>query len=149
MAMEVILTEDVAHLGHIGDLVRVKPGYGRNYLIPNKLAVLATSGNKKELEHQLRQLAEKKERLRASALETANAIGSISVTIARQAGEDDRLFGSVTNRDIEAALAAAGHEVDRRRIILKEPIKALGIYQVPVKLHADVQTNVSVWVAAL
>ena len=149
MAMEVILTEDVPHLGHIGDLVRVKPGYGRNYLIPQGLAVLATTGNKAQLEQQLRQLADKKERLRVAAEQAAGALTGVSVTITRQTGDDDRLFGAVTNRDIEAALAAAGHEIDRRRIVLKEPIKTLGIYTVPVRLHAAVQTSVQVWVAAL
>ena len=149
MAMEVILTEDVPHLGHIGDLVRVKPGYGRNYLIPQRLAVLATTGNKAQLEQQLRQLADKKERLRVAAEQAAGALTGVSVTITRQTGDDDRLFGAVTNRDIEAALAAAGHEIDRRRIVLKEPIKTLGIYTVPVRLHAAVQTSVQVWVAAL
>ena len=147
--MEVILTEDVPHLGNMGDVVDVKPGYGRNYLIPKRLAVLATRASKKQFEHVLRQVESKREALRSSALEKAEKLGDISITIAKKRGDDDRLFGSVTNRDIEAALAALGHDVDRRRIVMKEPFKTLGIYAVPVKLHADVEVPVQVWVCAL
>ena len=149
MAMEVILTEDVNHLGHMGDLVRVKPGYGRNFLIPRKLAVLATAGSKKELEHQLAVLADKKAKLKVAAEQTASSLSGVSVTIIRQAGEDGRLFGSVTNRDVEAALAAAGHMVDRKRITIKDAIKTLGTYEASVKLHADVATTVQVVVATV
>ena len=149
MAMEVILTEDVNHLGHMGDLVRVKPGYGRNYLIPRKLAVLATAGSKKELEHQLAVLADKKAKLKVAAQQTAQSLAGVSVTIVRQAGEDGRLFGSVTNRDVEAALAVSGHTVDRKRITMKDTIKTLGTYEAVVKLHADVSLNVQVVVAAV
>ena len=147
--MEIILTEDVPHLGNMGDVVTVKPGYGRNYLIPKGLAVLATRSNKKQFEHVLRQVEDKRFKLRASAEEKAGAIGEMSVTIAKKVGDEDRLFGSVTNRDIEAALAALGIEIDRRRIVMKEPIKTLGIYDVSVKLHADVEVSVKVWVCAL
>ncbi len=147
--MEIILTEDVPHLGNMGDVVTVKPGYGRNYLIPKGLAVLATRSNKKQFEHVLRQIEDKRFKLRASAEEKAGAIGEMSVTIAKKVGDEDRLFGSVTNRDIEAALAALGIEIDRRRIVMKEPIKTLGIYDVSVKLHADVEVSVKVWVCAL
>ena len=149
MAMEVILTEDVNHLGHMGDLVRVKPGYGRNYLIPRKLAVLATAGSKKELEHQLAVLAEKKAKLKVAAQQTAQSLAGVSVTIVRQAGEDGRLFGSVTNRDVEAALADSGHTVDRKRITMKDTVKTLGTYEAVVKLHADVSIAVQVVVAAI
>ena len=149
MAMEVILTEDVNHLGHMGDLVRVKGGYGRNYLIPRKLAVLATAGSKKELDHQLAVLADKKAKLKMSAQQTASSLSGVSVTIIRQAGESDRLFGSVTNRDVEAALAAAGHVVDRKRITINDTIKTLGTYEAIVKLHADVSTVVKVVVATV
>lgn len=147
--MEVILTEDVPNLGNMGDVVQVKPGYGRNYLIPKGLAVQATRSNKAEFDHLLKQIEYRREQLRSSALETASSLDGLSVTIAKKAGDDDRLFGSVTNRDIEAAIAALGQEVDRRRIILKEPIKSLGIYEVPVKLHADVTAMTRVWVCAL
>lgn len=147
--MEIILTEDVPHLGSMGDLVKVKPGYGRNYLIPRGFAVLATRGNRKHLDHVMRQIEERRARLRVGAEAVADALRDVAITVARQAGEDDRLFGSVTNRDIEAALEALGHEVERRRIMLKEPIKALGIYHVPLKLHADVTVDLPVWVCAL
>jgi len=147
--MQIILTEDVPNLGNMGDIVTVKPGYGRNFLIPKGFAVQATSGNKKELGHVVRQIEEKREKMRAAALDSAAGLQDLSITIARQVGDDDRLFGSVTNRDIEAALASLGHEVDRRRIIIKEPIKTLGIYEVPIKLHADVTSAVRVWVCAI
>ena len=104
--MEVILTEDVPHLGNMGDVVDVKAGYGRNYLIPKGLAVLATRASKKQFDHVLRQVEAKREALRASALEKAEKLGDISITIAKKRGDDDRLYGSVTNRDVEAALAA-------------------------------------------
>lgn len=147
--MQVILTEDVPNLGNMGDLVTVKPGYGRNYLIPRGLAVQATAGNKAQLDHTLRRIEERRAKLRVAAEAQGQQLAGLSITIARQAGDDDRLFGSVTNRDIEAALAALGHVIDRRRIILKDAIRALGIYKVPVKLHADVTSEVNVWVAAL
>lgn len=147
--MEVILKEDVPNLGNMGELVKVRPGYGRNYLIPRGLAVLATGGSKRQLEHVVRQIEERRNQLLAGAQEVGNQLEGLSLTMARQAGDDDRLFGSVTNRDIEAALEALGHTVDRRRIILKEPIKLLGVYPVPVKLHADVTATLQVWVVAL
>lgn len=147
--MQVILTEDVPHLGNMGDVVTVKPGYGRNYLIPRGLAVQATPGNRAQMEHTIRRIEERRARLRIAASELGSKLEGLSITIARQSGEDDRLFGSVTNRDIEAALAALGHEIDKRRIMLKDAIRALGIYEVPVKLHADVTSNVKVWVCAL
>lgn len=146
--MEIILLEDVPNLGNMGDIVSVKPGYGRNYLIPNGFASIASRGKKKELEHQLRIIAEKREALKAAAQEIGNALDGLSITITRRAGDDTRLFGSVSNRDIEEALAAQGHVVERRRIILGEPIKTLGIYKVSVKLHAEVTPEILVWVAA-
>lgn len=146
--MELILLEDVPHLGNMGDIVEVKPGYGRNFLIPNGLATLASRGKKKELEHQLRIIAEKRERLKEAAQAIGDVLHELSITITRRAGDDGRLFGSVGNRDIHEALAEAGHDVERRRIVLGEPIKSLGIYKVPVKLHADVTAEVLVWVAA-
>lgn len=147
--MEVILKEDVPNLGDMGDLVKVRPGYGRNYLIPRGLAVLATGGSKRQLEHVIRQIEERRNQLLAGAKEVGDQLEALSITIPRQAGDDERLFGSVTNRDIEAALEALGHTVDRRRIILKEPIKQLGIYPVQLKLHAEVAPTIRVWVVAL
>ncbi len=146
--MQVILTEDLPNLGNMGDMVTVKPGYGRNYLIPRGFAKLATAANKKQLAHELRIIEAKREQLRAGAEEIGAKLGKLSVTISRKAGEDDRLFGSVTNRDIEAAISEAGIKVDRRRIILKDALKALGIYAIPVKLHADVTVEVKVWIVA-
>lgn len=146
--MELILLEDVPHLGDMGDVVEVKPGYGRNFLIPNGLATIASRGKKKELEHKLRIIAEKRESLKAAAQEVGSALHEFSITITRRAGDDGRLFGSVSNRDIHDALTEAGHVVERRRIVLGEPLKALGVYKVPVKLHADVEADVLVWIAA-
>jgi large subunit ribosomal protein L9 len=146
--MEVILTEDVPNLGSMGEMVKVKPGYGRNYLIPRKLAILATTGNKAQLAHHLRQLEEKKARLKGLAVGEAARFADLSVTIARQSGVDDKLFGSVSNRDIEAALAAIGITIERRKILLKDPIRTLGIYNVPISLHSEVTANLKVWVAA-
>lgn len=147
--MQIILTEDVPHLGNMGDLVTVKPGYGRNYLVPRGLAVIATTGNQKALAHTMRQIEEKRARLKSAAQDVGSKLHDFSVTIPRQSGTDDRLFGSVNNRDIEAALAAEGITVERRRIMLREPIKSLGIYEVPVKLHAEVTATLRVWVCAL
>lgn len=146
--MELILLEDVPNLGNMGDIVEVKPGYGRNFLIPNGFATLASRGKKKELEHQLRIIAEKRERLKEAAQLVGNALHELSITITRRAGDDGRLFGSVGTRDIHEAIVQSGQDVERRRIVLGEPIKTLGIYKVSVKLHADVNADVLVWVAA-
>jgi large subunit ribosomal protein L9 len=146
--MEVILTEDVPNLGNMGELVKVKPGYGRNFLLPRGLAVQATPGNRKQIEHTLRQLEDKRARLRADAQGVAGQFEGLSVTLTRQAGEDDRLFGSVTNRDIEAALAAAGFTVDRRKIMLADPLRTLGIFEVPIRLHSEVTATIRVWICA-
>ena len=144
--MRVILKKEVTNLGDAGDIVNVKPGYGRNYLIPRGLAMPASEGSIKQVEHQKR-LADA---IRKQQLEAARALGqklsATSVTIRREAGDDDRLFGSVTNRDIETELKNQGHEIDRRRIALKEPIKALGIYEIPIRLHADVTATIKLWV---
>ena len=147
--MKVILKEDVPNLGNMGDTVTVKPGYGRNYLIPRGLALLADTGNAKELAHVVRQIEAKREALRASAQDVSSRLDGLSITLTKQAGDEDKLYGSVTNRDVHAALAAQGFDVDRRRIIVKDPIKTLGIYAVPVKLHADVEAEVKVWVCAM
>jgi large subunit ribosomal protein L9 len=147
--MEIILLEDVPHLGSMGEIVEVKPGYGRNYLIPQGLAEIATRGNKAHMEHQLDVIRQRREQLKESAQEKGQAIDGLSITLARRAGEDGRLFGSVTNRDIEDALASMDLEVERRRIMLPDTVKQLGIYKVPIKLHADVTADLFVWVAAI
>lgn len=147
--MQVILTEDVPNLGDMGDIVSVSDGYGRNYLIPNRLALPAGGKSAKQFEHQKQQIDAKKARLREEALQAVKKIAGVSVTIPRQVGDDDRLYGSVTNRDIQQALAAEGQEIDRRKIVLSQPIRELGVYRVPVRLHSDVKTSVKVWVTAL
>jgi large subunit ribosomal protein L9 len=146
--MEVILREDVPNLGTIGDIVRVKPGFARNYLLPRGLAVLADRRNVHVLEHQQRLAAEKRERERRQALSVAETLSSLRLTVKARAGEEGKLFGSVTSIDIERALSAAGHTVDRRRIRLPEPIKSVGVYTVPVHLGVGVDAQVSITVEA-
>ncbi|MGD9763104.1 MAG: 50S ribosomal protein L9 [Candidatus Binatia bacterium] len=142
--MEVILREDVPHLGHIGDIVKVRPGYARNYLIPRGLASLADKRNLRVLEHERRLVDEKRKRAVSAADALAKKLASTSVTIPARAGEDGKLFGSVTNLDIERALNEIGLAVERRRIRLDEPIKSLGDHRVPVSLAAGVQAEVTV-----
>lgn len=146
--MQVILREDVEHLGSSGDLVTVKQGYGRNFLIPQGLAVLANPKNVRALEHEKRGIAARAERLAKNAQAVAGRLAGVTLQIERQVGEEDKLFGSVSARDIEEALAAQGVTVDRRKIQLSEPIKALGQYTVPVKLGGGVAGEIKVWVVA-
>jgi large subunit ribosomal protein L9 len=142
--MEIILQEDVANLGAIGEVVKVRDGYGRNYLIPRGLAIEANHRNLRVLEHQKRLTAAKKEKDRQNAQGMSDRIAALSLTIQARAGEEDRLFGSVTNIDIEKALTAQGVMIDRRKIMLAEPIKQLGTYTVPVHLSSDVRGNITV-----
>ena len=142
--MEIILQEDVANLGAIGEVVKVRDGYGRNYLIPRGLAIEANRRNLRVLEHQKRLTAAKKEKDRQNAQGMSDRITALSLTIQARAGEEDRLFGSVTNIDIEKALTAQGVTIDRRKIMLAEPIKQLGTYTVPVHLSSDVRGNITV-----
>ncbi|MGE0823528.1 MAG: 50S ribosomal protein L9 [Candidatus Binatia bacterium] len=144
--MDIILQEDVQNLGSIGDIVKVRDGYGRNYLIPRGLAIEANRRNLKVLEHQKRMVAAKKERDRQQAVGLSERLSALTVTIPVKAGEEDRLFGSVTNLDLEKALAAQGVTVDRRKIMLDEPIKQLGSYTVPIHLNSEVQGNITVHV---
>jgi large subunit ribosomal protein L9 len=142
--MEVILREHVEHLGRRGDVVKVADGYARNYLLPRKLALTVTEGNKKQIERE-RHVAEKREadeRVAAEAM--AARFAGLEIAIARRVGETEALYGSVTNADIADALAAKGFEVDRRRVQLAEPIKQLGEFEVPVRLHRDVTATVKV-----
>jgi large subunit ribosomal protein L9 len=146
--MEVILREHVDNLGRRGDLVRVADGYARNYLLPRKLALLATDGNKKQIERErvkldLQELEEQK-----AAQAVAERMATMSVEIARRVGETEALYGSVTSADIADALAAKGFELDRRKLQLAEPIKRIGDYDVPVKLHREVTVNLKVRVVA-
>ena len=146
--MEVILREHVDHLGRRGDLVKVADGYARNYLLPRKLALLATDGNKKVIEREKVKFDVKEAEEQKVAQAIADRLASVEVEIARKVGETDALFGSVTNADIAEALAAKGFDIDRRTIALPEPIKKLSETSVPVKLHRDVVVNVKVKVVA-
>lgn len=144
--MKVILQQDVHNLGRLGDIVKVREGYARNFLVPRGLAVMADEGNVRRLEHQKRVAAARAARLLAEARALADRIGQTTVSIKVQAGEEGKLFGAVTNRDIAEAMAAEGVSVDRRQVELAEPIKHLGFYTVPVRLHADVTGHVRVYV---
>jgi len=144
--MEVILRNHVEHLGNRGDIVKVADGYARNYLLPRKLALLATEGNKKrvERERKLFEAAEAEQRSAAEAI--ASRLTAIEVAIARRVGENDTLYGSVTNADIADTLKDKGFDIDRRKILLPDPLKALGEVTVPVKLHRDVTAQLRVQV---
>ena len=144
--MKLILREDVGNLGNIGDIVEVAGGYGRNYLLPRGLAVKASPKNLKEQEHQKKLIQARMDRQRKDAQEMAGSLNSVSCTIVRKTGEDEKLYGSVTSRDIEEALRQEVSRSSRERILLEEPLKKLGVYTVPVKLHADVTGNIKVWV---
>jgi large subunit ribosomal protein L9 len=146
--IQVILKEDVANLGRSGELVSVKPGYGRNYLIPQGLAVLATRKNVARLEHERKAIETRAAKLRKDAQSVADRLGGVTLQLERQVGEGDKLFGSVTSRDVEEALAAQGIAIDRKKIQLDDPIRALGQYTIDVKLARDVVGQVKVWVVA-
>ena len=144
--MKLILRDDIENLGKIGEIVEVAGGYGRNYLLPRGLAVKASTKNVKEQEHQKSLIQARMDRQKKDAEEVAGSLDSVSCTITRKTGEDEKLYGSVTSRDIEEALREEGVSIDRKRILLEEPLKKLGVYTVPVKLHADVTGNIKVWV---
>ncbi|MCD6377179.1 MAG: 50S ribosomal protein L9 [Caldisericaceae bacterium] len=144
--MEIILRRDYQGLGKTGDVVKVKDGYARNFLIPKGIAYLASKENKKRLENELKLKSWRVEKEKLAAEELAKKLANVSCTIPVQVGEEDKLFGSVTSQNIAEALAAQGIEVDRRKIQLEEPIKSLGIYSVPIKLHSEVEATVKVWV---
>ncbi|HEX7157820.1 MAG TPA: 50S ribosomal protein L9 [Edaphobacter sp.] len=144
--MEVILKEDVLKLGHRGDVVKVADGYGRNYLLPEKLAIEATPANKAVIEQMKASAIRKsaKEKVDADAL--AQQLNEIELVFERKVGEHEHLFGSVTSGDIAHALEAKGYTVDRRKIALDDPLKSIGEYHVPVKLHREVTSHVKVTV---
>ena len=144
--MDVILREDVEKLGRTGEVVSVKDGYARNFLLPRGLAYLATDGNKRRLEAEQRQRDRRTAAEVAGARDLATKLETVSLSFSMKAGEGDKLFGSVTAADIAERLAAEGLKVDRKHIELEEPIKALGVYKVPIRLHADVKPEVRVWV---
>jgi large subunit ribosomal protein L9 len=147
--MQIILTEDVPNLGDMGDLVDVAPGYGRNYLIPQGLALPASGGNAKQLEHQIAIIERKKEQQRVEARKIVGEIDGVSVTIPMRTGDGDRLYGSVTNRDIAASLDAQNVKVNRKQIRLDRAISELGIYEVPIKLASGIFATIRVWVVAM
>lgn len=144
--MKVILREDVQHLGAPGAIVNVKPGFARNYLIPKGMAALATSRNIKEMEHTLRVIQKQIDLAKAEADQIKARLAELSVTVSKPAGENEKLFGSVTTRDIEAALKDESVTVDRRRIVIDEPIKSLGVYTVHLKLHGGELADLKLWV---
>lgn len=147
--MEVILREDVPHLGTIGDIVKVRPGYARNYLLPRGLATVADKRNLRALEHERRLVEEKRRRALTTAETMAQKLAAARILITARAGEEGKLFGSVTNIDIERALSEQGLAVERRRIRLDEPIKTLGEHKVSITLTAGVPCEVTVTVAAI
>ena len=142
--MQIVLKEDVHNLGSAGDLVKVRPGFGRNFLIPQGKAVVATASNVKEIEHQKKLIAAKTALLAKDAQSIADKLASIEVSIERQAGEGDKLFGSVTSRDIEAALKDKGVTVDHRKIQIPEPIKTIGYHTLGIKLGSNVTGKIKV-----
>ena len=144
--MKVILKEDIENLGHMGDVVEVAPGYARNFLIPKKKAFETTAKNLKMIEHQKKLLTDQMKRGTKEAEALAMRINECSVTIPVQVGEEEKLFGSVTNKDIGEALAKEGIEVDKHKILLEKPLKELGIFTVSIKLHPEVTANLKVWI---
>jgi large subunit ribosomal protein L9 len=142
--MEVILKEDIANLGKIGEVVRVRDGFARNYLLPRGLVLLANKKNIKLFEHQKKVVADQKQKIMRDAQAVGDQLNGVSLTIAMRSGEEGRLFGSVTNIQIEKALKVKGLNVDRRKIHLDEPIKTLGDYEVPIRLSADLTVPLKV-----
>jgi large subunit ribosomal protein L9 len=146
--IEVILREDIKSLGRAGDMVRVKPGYARNYLLPQGLAYEATEGNKKRIAAETRVRTARTQAERTEAERVAATLREVTLTLTGKAGEEGKLFGSITSQDIADALARQGHQLDRRRIELEHPIKTTGTHTVTVRLHPEVQADVRVSVIA-
>ncbi|WP_263382621.1 50S ribosomal protein L9 [Granulicella arctica] len=142
--MEVILKEDVNKLGHRGDVVKVADGYGRNYLLPGKLAIEATTANRAVIEQMKGSAIRKSAKEKGEAQDLSTRLDAVELTFERKVGENDHLFGSVTSGDIAHALELQGYTIDRRKISLEEPLKTLGEFHVPVKLHREVTTHLKV-----
>jgi large subunit ribosomal protein L9 len=142
--MQIILQEDVEKLGHRGQIIEVAEGYARNYLLPHKLALPVSKGNLKQLEQIKKSLAKREATEHEGAQKQAELLATLTVEFARKAGENDQMFGSVTGADISDALAKQGYSVDKRRIQLEQPIKTLGEFQVPAKLHREVTASIKV-----
>jgi len=148
MNVQVILSEDVPNLGRTGDVVKVRAGFARNYLLPRRLAVEANQKNLREFEHQKRMAMMKRERQKNQATALKEKLEASALVISARAGEEGKLFGSVTNIDIERALREKGFEIERRKIILPEPIKQLGDFSIPIRLDAEVEASLKLQVAA-
>ena len=144
--MEVILRQAIDNVGHTGDVVNVSNGYARNYLLPRGYAFQATAGNKKRIEQEKERLEAAEGSRRSSAQEMATKLEQVNISFAARVGEEGKLFGSVTAADIAQQLEAQGIHIEKRMIDLHEPIRALGVYRVPVRLHADVKPELKVWV---
>jgi large subunit ribosomal protein L9 len=142
--IQVVLQNDVDNVGKSGDLVKVRPGYARNFLLPRSLAVPATTAQVNRIKHEKAVALAKSEKLRKESTDLAGKLSALSIKLPHQVGEDDKLFGSVTTKEIEAAIKAAGFVVDRKKMQLAEPIKALGTYEIPIKLTSDVTATVKV-----
>jgi len=147
--MSIILTEDVDKLGRAGEIVSVKPGYGRNYLLPRGLGLLATRGNVRQLEHHQRSIAREQAKVREKHQALAKKLEGTKVSIARKAGKDEKLFGSVTNKDIVEALAAQNIDLDRKVVQVPEPIKSAGAHEIEVRFSADVSVTLTVNVVGI
>ncbi len=146
--MKLILSQNVENLGRIGELVKVKNGYARNFLIPRGLGLVANEGNQSALNHQLRLLDKKKALILGEAKKAAANIEKISVTVTKQVGEDERIFGSVTTTELEELLAAEGVKVSKKDIKLSEDIKKVGVYSAEVRVHPEVTAKFKIWVVA-
>ena len=144
--MEVILRQAIDNLGHPGDIGKVSPGYARNFLLPRGLAYEATEGNRKRIAQEKTRLEAAENSRRDQASELAKKIEEVSLSFSARVGEEGKLFGSITSADIATQLEAQGIHVERRMIDLHDPIKALGVYRIPIRLHADVKPEVKVWV---
>jgi len=142
--MKVFLREDVRNLGKIGEIVNVSDGYARNFLFPKKMAVEANTKNIKEFEHQKRVIQEKVTKIREASRSVAEKLSALTLTIKAKAGEEDKLFGSVTNMDISEALKAEGFDIDKKKITMEEPIRRLGLHPVEVKVHPEMSATVKV-----
>ncbi|MBP8131846.1 MAG: 50S ribosomal protein L9 [Candidatus Hydrogenedentes bacterium] len=147
--MKLILCEDVDNLGHMGDTVTVADGYARNFLVPRKMAVPVDSASAKQVEHELGIIRRREEKLRAQQMEYARKLEGVTVEIKVRAGEGEKIFGSVTAAQIAEQLAAMGHEIDKKAVQLKDHIKELGIFTVPVRLGKGVEANIRVWVSSI
>lgn len=146
--MRVILCESISNLGDMGETVKVADGYARNYLIPRKLAVTVESASAKQIEHELSIIKRREEKHLIGLKDYAKKLEGLTVELKARAGEEEKIFGSITSGHIADKLKDMGHEVDRRKIVLEDPIKALGIFTVPIRLASGVEASVKVWVSA-